>query len=327
LPRGVQQTLTTNEMKVLFLKANSKLMLMLAMLLPPNSGILTAQDAAAEPEKERDSIAAQEPALSHKTKRQPQRHRDARREEIVVFGNDVVLQENESARQIVVLAGNARIDGNVDGDVVIVSGSATVGGKIDGQLIVVLGSAKLGPQAEVGGQVVTVGGTLEADPNAQISGDRVTVDFASWLPEFTWLKDWFKQGFLRARPLPPQVAWIWVVAAICLVIYLMLALLFPGSVQASVQALELRPVGSFFVGVLFFLLIGPLVFLLAVSVVGVLIIPFLVCAMIAAFFFGKLVVYRYTGDQSTGNVIKMSTASLAVRKDVCHILLAPASPA
>jgi uncharacterized RDD family membrane protein YckC len=68
-------------------------------------------------------------------------------------------------------------------------------------------------------------------------------------------------------------------------------------VQASVQALELRPVGSFFVGVLLFLLFGPLAFLLAISVVGVLIIPFLICALIAAFFFGKLVVYRYAGEQ------------------------------
>ena len=296
LPRGVQQTLTTNKMKEFFLKTDSKLMLMLALLLVPGPGILAAQDAAAEPEKERDSTAAQEPAPTHKRKRQPERHRETRREEIV-FGNDVVIQENESAGQVVVIAGNARIDGNVDGDVVVVSGSATVRGRIDGQLVVVMGSAKLGPQAEVVGQVVTVGGALDTDPNAQIGGQRVAVDLGSWFPEFTWLKDWFKHGFLRARPLPPHVGWIWVVAAICFVIYLMLALLFPGSVQASIQALELRPVGSFFVGVLFFLLIGPLVFLLVVSVVGVLIIPFLVCAMIAAFFFGKLVVYRYTGYQ------------------------------
>jgi uncharacterized RDD family membrane protein YckC len=44
-------------------------------------------------------------------------------------------------------------------------------------------------------------------------------------------------------------------------------------------------------------LLGPLLFLLVVSVAGLLVIPFLICAVIAAMVFGKIAVYTYTGQQ------------------------------
>src|ERR1044071_4862834 len=101
----------------------------------------------------------------------------------------------------------------------------------------------------------------------------------------------------RRRPVAPQVAWVWVVVGICLMIYLLIAVMFPRPIQACVDALEKRPVGSFFMGLLLFILFAPLTFLLAISIVGIPVIPFLFCAMIVAFLFGKVAVYRFAGAQ------------------------------
>src|SRR5437762_13234442 len=62
-------------------------------------------------------------------------------------------------------------------------------------------------------------------------------------------------------------------------------------------------------GILLFVLLAPLTFLLAVSVVGIAVIPFLFCAMIVAFLFGKVSVYRFAGMQ-VGRQFNLETFQL-----------------
>lgn len=213
-------------------------------------------------------------------------HRSGRDQ--VSIGNDVTLKEDEISQDVVVIGGNAIIDGTVKGD-----------------LIVVLGSAKLGPKAEIKRDLIIVAGSLEADPAAKIGGERMIIGLDSkWAGGrwFKWPSEWFNQGLLLARPLPHQYLWSWVVAAIFLLLYVMLAILFPKPVQATVEALEAKPGSSLLVGMLAFLLIGPLMLLLVVTGVGIVIVPFLICALVAAFFFGKVAVYRYAGQQFGGQI-------------------------
>ncbi len=216
--------------------------------------------------------------------------------EIVKIGSDAVLKEGEVCREVVVVRGSATIDGTIDGDLVVVAGSATVNGKVKGDMVVVLGSAKLGPKALVKGDATVVGGTLDADPEAKIDGQRVEVGGIN-VPSLKWLKDWLQGGLLLARPLPPQVGWVWVVAGVLFLINLLFSLLFPRPVQACIDQVDKNPIGSFFAGFLVLILFGPLLILLVATGVGVLIIPFLFCAMIVAFLCGKVAVYRYTGQQ------------------------------
>jgi uncharacterized RDD family membrane protein YckC len=130
-------------------------------------------------------------------------------------------------------------------------------------------------------------------------------------PDFEWLKAYTVHGLMLGRPIAPQVGWVWAFVGICLLIYLLIAVLFPRPIQACVDALEKRPVGSFFMGILVFVLIAPLTFLLAISVVGIVVIPFLFCAMIVAFLFGKVSVYRFAGAQ-VGKQFNVATMQLPI---------------
>ncbi|MEK7683928.1 MAG: RDD family protein [Verrucomicrobiota bacterium] len=241
------------------------------------------------------------------------------RQDIVMVGQDFVLKANEYARDVVVVGGNAQIEGEIERDLVVVAGAATINGKINGDLVVVMGSANLGPRAELDQEAFFIGGSVKVDPKAKLNRGQVEVSLGSLLPDLTWLKDWFVKGILYARPLPPQVKWAWIAAGLALILYLLLAVLFPRPVQSCVEALEQRPASSFFVGILGFVLFGPVCLLLAITGIGLLVIPILFCALIAAVLFGKAAVYQYLGQQ-VGRQINMAV----IQQPIIALLLGAA---
>ncbi|MCF7763849.1 MAG: RDD family protein [Verrucomicrobia bacterium] len=219
------------------------------------------------------------------------------RGEIVVFGQDVVLEEGETSNTIVIIGGNLIVDGTAEGDVVVLFGSVTVSGHANRDLVVVGGSAELLEGGSVDGDAVIVGGSLKRAPGSTINGDQRHFDLGGTFPNLSWVGDWTVKGLLYARPLPPQFSWVWGVAAVLAITYLLLAAVFPRPVGACVQALETNPAASIVVGLLSIALVGPVVFLLIVSVAGLFVIPVLLFALTGACLFGKLAVYQCTGKQ------------------------------
>jgi uncharacterized RDD family membrane protein YckC len=224
--------------------------------------------------------------------------RHSRHREIVEFGKDVVLKKGEECREMVVIQGHAQIDGVVDNDVVVVGGSATVNGRINGELVVILGSVKLGPSAEVRRDIVVIGGPVDRDPNAKLGGDQVIIGTGGRIFGLSGIFDWLSNGLLWARPLPHNLGWAWVMAAIFLVVNILLAIMFPRSIESCYKTMEDTPVAAFFTGMLAMILMGPLLVLLVVTVVGVLVVPFVLCALVLALIFGKIALYQYVGTQT-----------------------------
>jgi uncharacterized RDD family membrane protein YckC len=253
------------------------------------TGLALAQDAPAAPDApppsvlERPSGETPDPPPANDP---PSRRRTSRESlgDLVAIGDDVVVKEGETARSVVVIAGSALIEGTVTGD-----------------LVVVLGKVTLGSNAVVRRDLVVVGGSLEDDPAAKIRRDRVVIGgvdtFAQGLGWLQWPSQWFNAGLLYARPLPHQYAWSWTIAAIALLLYITISVLFPRQVQAAVVALEERPGNSMLTGLLAFVLMGPLLLLLVITVVGIIIVPFVLCGLVVAFLFGKVAVYRFAGQQ------------------------------
>jgi RDD family len=224
--------------------------------------------------------------------------RDGRRP--VRFGSNVTVREDQEVDEVVVIFGDATIDGRVRGAVVVVGGRAKVNGTIGGELVVPLGSVELGPTAHVEGDITAIGGGIKADPEAKIDGNPIVI---SWekveekLPPVVGVKNWVMHGLILGRPLPHQFGWWWYLALACAAVYLLTAVVFARPITASVGVLESQPVGSFFMGVLIFILFVPLLLLLLATGVGVIVIPFVFCGGIVAFLFGKVTVYRFVGQQ------------------------------
>ena len=218
-------------------------------------------------------------------------------EKIIRFGSDVRLTDNQSSGDIVVIGGNAVVCGHVQGSVVVLHGRVEVDGTVESNIVIAAGSAVIGPKAQVKGNIVRVSATLKIDPAAKLEGS---------VSEFSgWQEDWLAHGLFRGRPFPPHLLQAWLLAGLFILIHLVLSTVFPRSALAVVETLTRRPVASFFVGLLTLLLLGPMVALLAVSRAGVPVIPFGLSAVVAATVFGKIAVYRASG-QRLGWMLKAS---------------------
>jgi uncharacterized RDD family membrane protein YckC len=195
----------------------------------------------------------------------------------VAICSDLLLRENETASDVVVIGGVARIEG-----------------KITQNLVVVLGEAKLGPKAEVRKDLVVMGGGLEADPEAKIGSIPFLHGGTGW---WRWLVQWMNSGLMQGRLLPYQHAWSWWIAGGALLAYAILGVLFPRQVHAVVGTLGERPGHAWLMGIFAAMLLAPLLVLLAVSVIGILVIPVAVGGFVLSFVFGKVAVCRYAGQQ------------------------------
>jgi len=195
----------------------------------------------------------------------------------------------------VVVFGSATVDGLVEGDMVVVIGSAELDGTVRGNLTVPAGSLTMGPNARVSGDVMVVGGKFEADPTATVGGERRAYP----VPAFEGIRGWLTQGLLLGRPLPHQPGWWWWVALACAALSLLASAILPGPIEKGVEALEAQPVASFFLGVLASILFVIVLMLLAATGVGLLIIPFLLCAAVGVFVLGKAALYQSAGYRLT----------------------------
>jgi uncharacterized RDD family membrane protein YckC len=78
-------------------------------------------------------------------------------------------------------------------------------------------------------------------------------------------------------------------------VYLAFTLLFDRPIRACAAAMADKPLTAFLVGLLVLLLAGPVCLLLAVSVIGIAVVPFLLCALFIAALLGRIGVARWIG--------------------------------
>jgi len=219
------------------------------------------------------------------------------------FGNPTVrvlqsftLRAGETARAIVVVGGDATIEGHVTEDVVVVLGHAQLGqtAEIDGHFVVVGGSATVADGAKVHGNVVALGG-FDAPPSFSPDGTHVAIGTTSLGSRLTALVPWMTRGLVFGRLIVPDLGWVWTVALVFFFLNLLVNLLFDAPVRACATALRTTPVSGFLTGLLVMLLAGPLCLLLAVSVVGIAVIPFVGAALLLAAVFGRVGFARWLG--------------------------------
>lgn len=235
--------------------------------------------------------------------------------DVVEFGRPVELKEGETANDLVVIGSSATVRGRVRDAVVAIGGNVLVDGEVQGDVVAVMGSIKLGTNANVRGDAVAVLGAIHLEPGAKIRGDTVAVGgrvtrgegaeiggemMSITLPGFGWLSEmggWVSECVFKLRPLSFKVGWVWVLAAMFLLLYLLVALAFPRPVQACVDEITRRPATTLLMGLLTKLLIPIVTLILVATGIGVFIVPFLFAALMFAGILGKVALLVYFGRQ------------------------------
>lgn len=185
--------------------------------------------------------------------------------------NDYELAADEVLTTLIMIAGDARLQGSVTGNVLVLGGDVelTPGSQVNGTLQI------------MGGQV---SGSIEGAANFQVSNDWEIVPAAVKLvmqPYIFW-KVADKQSNLRSTL---------VKSGLFLLMYLLILVLFPRPINAISGLLTRRPIGSILFGILMLPVIPLILVLLTLSIVGVpfmllglaLLVPLAVCGKTAIF--------------------------------------------
>lgn len=172
-------------------------------------------------------------------------------------------------------------------DVVLLRGSATVYGKVDGNVVILGGSLHLKEGAVVRGHVVIIGGEITSDPSARIEGKTTQVYVPRFLPSVANL---LSGGWV--------VAWA-ALSVMVLVGFLGLAVLLvaliPSHVTTAVASMESSFGISFLWGLFWTVMIAPIAILLAISIVGIILIPLEILLAALAYLIGYIVAAVFVG--------------------------------
>lgn len=214
---------------------------------------------------------------------------------VSVFGSSTSAGTVDEA--VVSVLGDTRVTGSVGEAAVAVLGSTYVDSHVGEDVVAVFGNVELGPHADVAGDVVAVGGELKRDPAALVHGTVQNVALFGHMGSFTWLHPWIQHCLMYGRPLAfvPGIGWAWTLALSFLVLYLLIALLFPHGINQCVRTMEAQP-GRTVLASLFTFLCKPFVLLLLlITVIGAILVPFLMFALFIAGLFGKAVALAWLG--------------------------------
>jgi uncharacterized RDD family membrane protein YckC len=212
------------------------------------------------------------------------------------IGQNYTLKATDAAREVLVVAGDATIEGRVDREVVVIFGKVQVASTavIDGSLIVFGGSATVAEGAQVREDLFVLGG-YEAAPGFNPSGHQVVIGTESLGGNLRAIVPWLTRGLLWGRPIVPGLPWVWTIALVFFLVNLLLNTVFDTPVRAAATTLRATPMTSFMTGLLVMLLFGPVCFILGISIVGLAVVPFLLAALLIATAIGKVGFARWIG--------------------------------
>ncbi len=265
------------------------------------------------------AVESSEPTISRG------RRSGVRHEAMVVIGRNAELKAGDTAEAVVVIGGSAKIHGKVNAAAVTIGGNLEVDGEVGDAAVAVMGNVRATPNARIHGDAVAVGGKVDAADGASISGQTQEVDIGGiQLPQFEWLRKWLVHCGLLLRPLAPSVGWVWLLTLGSFVFYLLLVLVFPRPVRACADEITRRPATTFFIGLLTLLLMPFLILILAVTGIGLLVVPFIFAALVLAGFVGRAGLMQALGlaigRQSRAEVLQNPVAAFILGAFIIMLL-------
>ena len=194
---------------------------------------------------------------------------------IVKIGSDVIIEEGMKVRNVLALGGQITVEGFVENHVIAVGGSVV-----------------LTRTAVVGGNVISLGGIVARGRGSEIHGNltEINSDDISAAISNALSDEW--EG------------WSWIFAIVSLSIFigvLILTLLtvyfIPKPIRIITTAVRDIPVKVILWGIIGLILIVPLAVLLAISVIGIVLIPLEMTLVLCAIILGFVSVSQLVGEK------------------------------
>jgi len=228
-----------------------------------------------------------------------------------VLGGAIHVREGETVEGgAVCLGGEIVVDGRLRGDAVSIGGPIEVNGTVDGDVVSVGSTVSLGPNARVRGDAVSVGGAVHRAEGAIVEGEvssgGVPYRFGVHgrvLPRMGW--SFLRWPLSRLSPYGP----VWLVQLIgMLFLAVLVVAIWPNHVTAVAAAIETHFGRSLLVGLVGWLVLVPGVVFLAITLLGIPLIPVWVILYVAAGILGYSAASILVGDR----VARLANASMSM---------------
>jgi hypothetical protein len=194
---------------------------------------------------------------------------------VVKIGSDVTIEEGTKVRNVLTIGGQITIEGVVENHVIAVGGSAV-----------------LAKTAIVGGNVVSLGGVIVRGRGAEVQGSLTEIN-----------PDDITDAVTNALS-DEWEGWSWIFAVVSISIFigvllitLIIVYFIPKPVSVIATAIRKVPLKATVWGIVGLILIVPLAVLLAVSVVGIVLIPLEMTIVLCAVILGFAAVSQLVGER------------------------------
>jgi hypothetical protein len=192
--------------------------------------------------------------------------------DVQVFRGNLLLQGGSSARDVAAVSGSVLLEGGASArDIVAVLGSVRLaGGATAREVVAVGGDVDVAPGAEVEHDVISVGGRVRIDPAADVGGSSRSIPFPS-LPGVLGTAT----GALLGGTSSPLVMFLQVLIrfAVLFVLGLVVLSVAPRRIDSVAGSMVASPWKAVFAGLLGTVAALVVAILLAVTLVGLLLIP------------------------------------------------------
>lgn len=206
---------------------------------------------------------------------------------VVKIGSDVTIEEGTKVRNVLAIGGQVTVDGVVENNIVAIGGSAV-----------------LTRTAVVGGNVFALGGIIVRGRGAEVHGNvtEINADDISAAIANALSEEW--EG------------WSWIFAIVSVSIFLGVLLLtvltvflMPKPIRRIASAVREKPFKVTVWGLAGLVLVVPLAVLLAISVVGIVLIPLEMAIVLCAVLIGFIAVSQLVG-QKVFTILKRQDQSM-----------------
>jgi hypothetical protein len=208
------------------------------------------------------------------------KHRDRKGNDRTAVGESIEVAAGETVRDAVSTGGSVTVRGHVTGDAVAVGGSVTLepGGRVDGDAVAVGGTVEVKPGATLGGERTAVGGALgkivsgavKLSPSKGAHGGHDDHGGKGFFGRLWWMLPFFVLGFL-------------------------MMLFVPDRLLGLREALSARPWAATAAGIGSWFGIVALCVLLAVTIIGIPLIPLALVGFFGLGVFGLTALAWWTG--------------------------------
>lgn len=219
---------------------------------------------------------------------------DGEARNIVRFGEDIEIEEGEV----------------VSGDLVVFGGDAIVAGTVEGNVTVLGGDVELKSTAEIDGELTVLGGRIEREPGAEVkegvtSGRRFIPRRGFWIDPTTWFGFSLLFNFLTLLG--------------TLALGAIVVALLPDYSEKIALFIAREPWQAVGVGFLALLLVVPAIVLLAITIIGILLIPLFIIFVVAAYIYGYIAASLLIGKRIFE--VSKASASTPIAEAVVGILV------